>query len=116
MYSEVTITDNSYLVTIGYEIISIIIAFLIFLLSSKKIFSLKAQWVIKILAIFIAGCAQYYLAKYGADYIYRLCGYSAWDDTTIRFSALFFTFIYVLFGADWKDITSKNNKVEKNKP
>ncbi|MCX8959394.1 hypothetical protein [Erwinia psidii] len=115
MYSEVTITDSSWLVTLGYFIISILVLIPLYLLSSEKFLHFRHRYRLKTIIILMAGTLQYCLAANGVDAFYRFFNYPVWhDEATIRFSAIAFFLVYALFMADWKSITTKKKKTEEN--
>ncbi|CAX54416.1 hypothetical protein EPYR_00668 [Erwinia pyrifoliae DSM 12163] len=104
MYSEVTISDNSWLITLGYEVCSVaILVFFVFLRFRHEII-FRYHNLFTIIVVMIFSFIQYQIIKFGADDIYRFFGYAAWDDSSIRYSAMFFFVAYIIFVVDFKSL------------
>lgn len=106
MYRDVVITDNSWLVIMGYEITSLLLMVPLYLISSEKVFTFRFKKSLNLLIVLIAGSCQFGIAKFGAGSLYQFFHYGAWDDSIIRYSAVLFFILYILFLADWKKIFS----------
>ena len=115
MYSEVTITDNGYLITAGYEIVSLLAIALLYLLNSEKYFPFRFKRGVKLLAVIVFCSLQCDIAMNGAGYIYRFFNYIVWDDYTIRYSALFFVIVYAFFTVERNEKLKSKNNVPKSK-
>ncbi len=116
MYRDVVITDSSWLVIIGYELVSLLLMIPLYLLSSEKVFTLRRKKLLNLVIVLIVGSCQFGIARFGAGSLYRFFNYAAWDDSIIRYSAVLFFIFYILFLADWKKIFSlEKDRVKKDK-
>ncbi|WP_052118469.1 hypothetical protein [Erwinia oleae] len=108
MYSEVTITDDSWKVMAIYGAISFFIAVGLFLWCLKKIS--KIEYFFKIVIIIFLSSGQYYVALWGIDSVYHYFNFKVWDDGLLRlFAALFFV-LYAFLTPDWKMIISRKKR------
>lgn len=115
MYSEVTITDSSWLVTLGYFIVSLLLLIPLYLLSSGKYLHFRGKSVVKTLVVYIFAFIQLRLAVNGVDGLYHFFNYPAWnDEVAVRYSAIAFFLVYTLFMAEWKAITAKKTETKEN--
>lgn len=106
MYRDVVITDSSWLVITGYELVSLLLMIPLYLLSSEKIFTFRRKKLLNLVIVLIAGSCQFGIVRFGAGSLYRFFNYAASDDSIIRYSAVLFFIFYILFLADWKKIFS----------
>ncbi|WP_261643464.1 hypothetical protein [Erwinia mallotivora] len=115
MYGEVTITDSSWLVTLGYFIISTLWLIPLYLLTSEKYLRFHGKNSVKTLLVYIPAFFQYRLTANGVDDLYHFFNYTAWhSDGPVRLSGIVFALIYLLFMADWKAITAKKTETKEN--
>lgn len=114
MYTDVIITDNSHWIVVWYEVVSLLLLFPLYLLSSRRFFIFRFKRGVNLLVIFaLAGC-QYHIARSYDNPIYNFFGYHLYDDAVMKCSAVFFFILYVCFAGDWNKIL--NPEKHKNSP
>ncbi len=107
MYSEVTITDNSWLITFGYIVCSVFLLTVFIYLKVKQRVFFKYEPALTSSMIVFFSMVQFFIIRFGIDDVYKSFGYVVWDDSSIRYSAMFFFFVYIFFVPDWKAFLRK---------
>lgn len=96
MYSEVTLSDSSWVITAGYELVSVVIFFLLYFLRVKARRLFVGQGVLTVLLVLVFSFIQYQIIRYGADDLYEFFGYKSVSGSVVRVSAMFYFLVYIL--------------------
>lgn len=112
MYDEVTLSDNSWLVTLSYELVSLFLLACMAIFSFEKPLSFSYKHQLKNLLVIIISLWQISVVLSGVDYIYRFFGYTIWEDYTIRYSAMFFFFVGLFFAPDLRRKDKKKKDID----